>query len=203
MTTYTYFKGYQLMEWRNQDDWDTAVFFAGQVNDYLWTGLWNRDGHNCTNSDCEGKFVWLSDGAVQDFFDPNWIIEGHDGDELCLRLKPDASIEAKTCDNAVANYICESICTVATGTTTTTSSSITTTMTTVVSTSTISTMNPTTTITTTNSVTSSTTASSTTGTSTATTTPPPICVIDPPDAGDQMTRQWSSTFHPVHVGGLM
>ncbi len=78
--------GYQLMEWRNAEDWATARHYAGdsKLGTPMWTGLWNRDGEGCSGTGCHSKFVWLSDNSIQSY-NPTDNMEGK-SDELCLQV---------------------------------------------------------------------------------------------------------------------
>ena len=78
--------GYRLMEWRDATDWASVVYYASdtQLGNPIWTGLWNRDGHDCAGTACHSLFVWRSDDSLQSY-NPTDNIEGKSV-EKCLQV---------------------------------------------------------------------------------------------------------------------
>ncbi len=105
--------GYQLVEWRNQQDWETVAHYSGsgELNNDLWTGLKNTALTDCDNEDCYNTFTWLSDGSVQSYH-PFSVLKGKSNEE-CLRVKKNQlKVEAKNCDHDSdkAKFVCEATC---------------------------------------------------------------------------------------------
>lgn len=86
----------------------------GEMNKKVWTGLTNPNFVVCSGNGCYGRFIWDSDGSVQNNGNIATSISGDDGYNSCLYVDDNGNIAPAQCSYLLLSpykAICQSDCT--------------------------------------------------------------------------------------------
>ena len=91
-----------------------VLIISDQMNKKVWTGLTNPNDEVCSGSGCYNKFIWDSDGSIQDNGDIATSISGDDGSYSCLYVDDSGNIGPAKCSYIILSpyrAVCQSDCT--------------------------------------------------------------------------------------------